>query len=237
MPDIAASQDEWLAARKDLLAREKAFTRDRDALSAARRNLPWLRVETDYRFDTTEGAASLRDLFGPHSQLLIKHFMFGDGWEEGCPSCSFWADCFDGLDVHLAQRDIAFVVVSSAPLEALQAYRARMGWRFRWVSCAGNGFNRDMDVSFTQEMLDSGAAVYNYAPKGFPSTEAPGVTAWARDGEVVYHTYGTFGRGLDALNSAYQLMDLTAKGRDEGTLPWPMAWLRRRDQYDERSTG
>lgn len=233
MPTIATSQDAWLAARKDLLAREKAFTRERDALSAARRELPWLRVEKAYTFDTTEGPASLRDLFGPHSQLLIKHFMFGEGWEEGCPSCSFWADGLDGLDVHLAHRDIAFVVVSSAPLETLQAYRARMGWRFRWVSCAGSDFNLDMNVSFTQEMLNSGEAVYNYAPKGFPSTEAPGVTAWVHEDETVYHTYGTFGRGLDALNSAYQLMDLTAKGRDELGLPWPMAWLRRRDQYGD----
>ncbi|RMF40858.1 MAG: DUF899 domain-containing protein [Alphaproteobacteria bacterium] len=227
------TREKWLKARLELLEAEKAFTRERDALSARRRALPWVRVDTPYRFDTPEGPASLADLFDGRSQLIVSHFMYGPDWEEGCPSCSFWADGYDGLDIHLAHRDTAFVAVSRAPLEKLLAYRERMGWRFRWVSSLNTGFNRDFGVSFTPEEIAAGTAVYNYRPKGFPSTEAPGFSVFARRGTEVYHTYSTYARGLDMMNTAYHLLDLTPKGRDEDGLPWPMAWLRRHDRYED----
>lgn len=223
------SRAEWLAARTALLHEEKELTRQRDAVAAARRDLPWVEVDDAYRFDTPEGEQTLADLFGPHPQLVVQHFMFGPDWTEGCPSCSFWMDSFDGLDVHLAQRNIGFVLVSRAPLDRLLAYRERMGWRARWVSSAANTFNQDFGVTFE----DGADKVYNYAPSSFPGTEAPGVSVFAKsESGTVFHTYSTYARGLDILNSAYHLMDLTPRGRDEAELPWPMAWLRRHDQYD-----
>ncbi len=189
----------------------------------------------EYNFETASGPKSLKELFDGRSQLILYHFMYGPDWKEGCPSCSYWGDNFDGIDAHLAHRDITLAFVSSAPLDIIQAYRDRMGWQFEWVSAAGSDFNRDMQVSFTQAEVDAGNAEYNYAPRGFPSTEAPGITVWQREGDKIYHTYGTFGRGLDMLNGAYHLMDIAPKGRDEGNLPWPMAWLRRRDQYDDKA--
>ncbi len=228
------SPDEWLAARQRLLEREKAFTRERDALSRARRELPCVLLDKRYEFQTADGVKTLAELFGDKSQLVVYHFMYGPDWDEGCPSCSFWADNLDGIDVHLAHRDTAFVAVSSAPLPTLQAYARRMGWRFEWVSSAGSDFNRDFHVSFTQAEVDAGNAWYNYRADGFPSTEAPGVSVFLKldDGRIA-HTYSTYGRGLDMLNGAYHLLDLTPRGRDEGDLPYTMAWLRRRDQYED----
>ncbi|MGP6088026.1 DUF899 domain-containing protein [Antarctobacter jejuensis] len=224
---------DWLAARTALLAEEKALTRARDAIAERRRQMPRLRVEKDYRFHGPNGQETLADLFGPHSQLIVDHFMFGEDWAEGCPSCSFWADGFDGLDVHLAARDTGFVVVSAAPLDRLDAYKARMGWRFKWVSSHGTDFNRDMGVAFTPEEVAARQGNYNYRDAGFPATEAPGISTFEKDGDgTIWHSYSVFGRGLDALNPAYQLLDLTAKGRDEDALPHSMAWLRRRDQYE-----
>ena len=227
------SREEWLKARRAHLEEEKAFTRQRDALSEKRRNLPWVRVDKPYRFEGPSGVQTLADLFAGRSQLLVQHFMYGPDWQEGCPSCSFWADNFDGIDIHLAHRDISFVLVSAAPYETLQAYQRRMGWRFRWVSSGGSDFNRDYNVSFTAEELDAGPVDYNYGKNRFPATEAPGVSAFIREGDAVYHTYSTYARGLDMLNAAYHLMDIAPKGRDESELPWPMAWLRRHDQYDK----
>lgn len=229
------ARGEWLDARLKHLEDEKAFTRARDALAARRRALPWLRVEKPYAFRTPAGEQTLGQLFGPHSQLIVSHFMFGPDWEEGCPSCSFWADGYNGLDIHLAHRDAAFVVVSNTSLEKIERYRARMGWTFRWVSSLGSDFNRDFQVSFTPEEMETGEVVYNYAKCRFPATEAPGISIFHKpDPDTVVHTYSTYARGLDMLNAAYHLMDLLPKGRDEDGLDFTMAWLRRHDQYDDR---
>lgn len=233
MPEIVSRQ-EWLAARRAHLEDEKAFTKARDALSARRRALPWVRVDKTYTFQTHDGPVGLGDLFGAHRQLIVKHFMFGPDWDAGCPSCSFWADGYDGLDVHLAHRDTALVLVSNTSLDKIDAYKARMGWSLPWVSSLGSDFNADFHVSFTQDQLQTGTAVYNYAQKRFPSTEAPGLSVFHKpDADTIVHTYSTYARGLDMMNAAYQLLDLTPKGRDEDGLEFAMAWLRRRDQYDD----
>lgn len=227
------SREQWLAARRALLAEEKKLTRARDEVSRRRRELPWVRANENYVFDTPDGPQSLRDLFGPHSQLIVYHFMFGPDWDEGCVSCSFWMDNFDGIDVHLAHRDAAFLAISRAPLEKLEAYKERMGWRFRWVSSLGTSFNYDFGVSFTDEQQKSGAD-FNFAPSSNLRDELPGLSVFAKgENGDVFHTYSTYSRGLDPLNGAYQLLDLAPKGRDEQDLPWSMAWLRRRDQFDE----
>src|SRR5882757_1123358 len=208
------SQEEWLKARKAFLAKEKEFTRARDELARQRRELPWVKVEKPYTFDAAEGRVSLGDLFGGKDQLLIYHFMMGPDWEEGCPSCSFWADNYDGVDIHLAHRDTALVAVSRAPLAKLLAYRKRMGWSFRWVSSAGCGFNFDYGVSFRRR--EGETQDYNYGSEKFGGEEKPGISAFRRGADgAVYHTYSTYARGLDMLNGAYHLLDLTSKGRDE----------------------
>ena len=228
------SRPEWLQARRDLLAEEKAFTRQRDALNQKRRELPWVRVDKDYVFHDADGPVTMNDLFAGRRQLLIQHFMYGADWDEGCPSCSFWADSYNGVEVHLAHRDISLVFVSIAPFATLDAYRHRMGWTIRWVSSAGSTFNRDFNVSFSPEELEGGNVQYNYQPTTFPSTEAPGTSAFYRDESgAIFHTYSCFARGLDMLNGAYHLMDIAPLGRNEDGLPWPMAWLRRHDQYDD----
>ena len=227
------SHDEWLAARQALLEKEKAFTRARDALGEARRAMPWQRVETDYRFQGPDGEESLADLFAGRSQLIVYHFMLGPGWGEGCKACSFLADHFDGAIVHIAQRDVAMAVISSAPLAEIQAFQQRMGWRFKWLSSAGNSFNRDYGVSFTQDQLDAGTVHYNYKDQPFPATEAPGLSVFVKDeAGAVCHSYSTYARGLDMLIGAYNLLDLVPKGRDEDTLDFTMAWLRHHDAYE-----
>lgn len=224
--------DEWLTARQELLRREKEFTRSRDELSKARREMPWHKVTSDYVFDGPDGSETLTDLFGGKSQLIIYHFMFGPEWQEGCPSCSFWADNFDHIDVHLDQRDIAFLAVSRASLSILDAYKQRMGWRFKWVSSFGNSFNFDYQASFTPDAMKNGSVYYNYHETQFPSEEAPGISVFFRDDRGdIYHTYSCYARGLDMLNGAYHYMDLTPKGRDEDELAYPMAWVCRHDQY------
>jgi predicted dithiol-disulfide oxidoreductase (DUF899 family) len=226
------SQDEWLAERKALLAKEKQLTQARDRLSAERRNLPWVRVEQNYAFDGPGGEETLSDLFAGKSQLIVQHFMYGPDWKEGCKSCSFWADSFDRIIVHLNRRDISMVAVSKAPLATLEAYKKRMGWSFKWMSSLHNDFNRDYHVSFRPE--EQATATYNYKPGGFGSSEAPGISVFAKgENGGVFHTYSCYARGLDALNSAYQLLDLVPKGRDEDALPHTMAWLRHRDRYDD----
>jgi len=225
--NVARSKDEWLAARKKLLIKEKELTRMRDALSAERRALPWLRVEKPYLFDTPSGRRSLADLFEGRSQLAIYHFMFAPEWEEGCKSCSFWAESFDHIPVHLAHRDVTFLAVSRAPLQKLQAYALRFGWTFPWVSSGPSDFNEDFHVSFRGE-----GGTYNYEPRRYGGTDLPGVSVFAKDpGGAVFHTYSAFSRGIDALNVAYQYLDLTPKGRDEDPEN-PASWLRRRDQYE-----
>jgi len=225
-----ASRKEWLDARVRLLQREKELTRLRDELSRERRALPWVPVTADYRFDGADGELSMADLFGDCSQLLVYHFMFGPTWEEGCPSCSFWADNFDGVGIHLAHRDVALVAVSRAPFQKLDAYRRRMGWSFPWYSSADSSFNHDFGVSFSPEQQKNGTT-YNFAPAANVGDEMPGLSAFIKEDGAIYHTYSAFERGLDAFNGAYQLLDLTARGRDEDGLPYTMAWLRRHDQY------
>ncbi len=226
------SREEWLDARLELLEREKQFTRERDELSRRRRELPRVRLDKAYRFASNDGDKTLADLFGDCSQLIVYHFMFGPDWDEGCPSCSFWADNFDGIDIHLAHRDIALIAVSRTSLEKINAYRARMGWRFEWVSSLESDFNRDFHVSFTPDELDNDRCNYNYRVGSYPVDEAPGVSVFYRDeaGEL-FHTYSCYARGLDMLNGAYHYMDLAPRGRDEDALEWTMAWLERRDEY------
>ena len=227
-----ASREEWLAARQELLEQEKAFLRQRDALSEQRRQLPWVKVEEDYTFDTDDGPRSLADLFGDKSQLIVQHFMLGEDWEAGCPSCSFWADGFDGTTVHLENRDAAFVAVSNASMAKINAYKKRMGWSFDWVSCHGSTFNHDYQASFTPEQMAADTLYYNFRETTFPASEAPGISIFAKDDSgQVYHTYSCYSRGLDNMNVAYQYLDLLPKGRDEGDLPHAMAWVQRHDQY------
>ena len=224
------SQNEWLAARKKLLVKEKELTRLRDQIADERRKLPWVKVEKDYIFNGSQGQQSLADLFGDKSQLMIYHFMLGPEWEEGCTSCSFWADNFDGIDIHLAHRDISFLAVSRAGYDKLAAYKKRMGWRFNWVSSLGSDFNYDFQVSFTPEQKENNTTEYNYRNTEYFVDELVGVSVFAKDeqGEV-FHTYSTYSRGVDMLNGAYNYIDLSPKGRDEES---GMSWLRRHDQYD-----
>ena len=232
MAQPVVSREEWLEARKALLEREKAFTRERDALAAARRTLPWVEVSEGYRFESEDGEVGLAELFGAMSQLVVSHFMYGPGWEAGCPSCSFWADGYDPMTVHLAARDVAFAAVSRAPLAALLAYRDRMGWRFPWVSSRRSSFSEDFGVSFDEEALATGPVTYNYRETTMRSSEAPGLSVFCKDeAGRLFHTYSCYSRGLDPMNTAYQLLDLVPRGRDEQGLPFPMTWVRRRDEY------
>lgn len=231
------SQEEWLAARRELLRKEKEFTRLRDALSAERRELPWVRVEKNYVFDTPDGKATLADLFEGRSQLMVYHFMLGPGWAQGCPSCSFVSDHIDGANWHLPQRDVTLVAVSRAPLAEIQAFKQRMGWRFRWVSSYGSDFNYDFHVSFTEDQLAKGKVDYNYdMVEGYD--ELPGLSVFYKDENgAVFHTYSAYARGLDLLIGAYNYLDLAPKGRDEAALPWTMAWVRHHDRYGDEQPG
>lgn len=226
------SHEEWLAARTELLAREKECTRLRDELSRQRRALPWEKVEKRYEFDSTAGRVTLGDLFDGRSQLIVYHFMLAPGWEHGCPSCSFWADHFDGTTVHLANRDTTLAVISRAPLAEIEAFKKRMGWKFEWVSSFGSDFNYDYHVSFTPEEQATGKVYHNYRKEEFVPEEAPGLSVFAKDaaGEVM-HTYSTFGRGIELANATYNLLDLVPKGRDEDGLAFSMAWVRHHDRY------
>ena len=225
------TREEWLRARLELLGREKDLNRLRDELAEQRRRLPWVRVDTEYRFTGDDGSRSLVELFDGRSQLLVYHFMFGPDWDEGCPSCSFWADSFEGVGVHLAHRDVTFVCVSRAPSPKLSAYKARMGWSLPWYSSAPSDFNVNFGVSFTPQQRQNGGS-YNFAHQDHPPDEAPGISAFALRGGEVFHTYSSYSRGLDPLTVAYQLLDIAPNGRGESGLEWPMAWLRRHDSYD-----
>jgi len=221
---------DWTAARLAFLEKEKAFTRARDELSAARRALPWEKVDKNYVFDGENGPVTLADLFRGKSQLVVYHFMFGPDWEAGCKSCTFWADQFERNAIHLRARDTNLVLISRAPLEQLLAYRRRLGWTMEWVSSLNNSFNQDFAVSFPSEN-DRAGKNYNFGTIHFDGEEAPGLSVFAREGGAIFHTYSTYARGLDMLNAAYQLLDLVPKGRDEDELEFSMAWLRRRDEY------
>jgi predicted dithiol-disulfide oxidoreductase (DUF899 family) len=226
------TQDEWLAARRELLIKEKELTRARDALSAERRQLPMVKLEKSYIFETSSGPRTLAELFDGRNQLVIYHFMMGPQWEEGCPNCSMLADHLDGSRVHLLQRDVTLVVVSRAPLPKIDAFKRRMGWQFPWVSSHGNDFNRDYHVSFTPEEVASGRMYYNFQNGFFPSEEAPGVSVFFKNaGGDVFHTYSTYARGAESLLGVYTLLDLVPKGRDEDGLPFTMSWVRHHDRY------
>ncbi|HSB72203.1 MAG TPA: thioredoxin family protein [Candidatus Methylomirabilis sp.] len=227
------SREVWLVARKGHLAKEKALTRLRDRLSRERRELPWVKVEIEYLFEGPNGRETLADLFEGRSQLLVYHFMFDPSWREGCKSCSFWADNYNDIIVHLNHRDVTMVTVSRAPLPKLEAFKQRMGWGFKWVSSLHTDFNRDYHVSFTPEERETGEANYNYRLTNFPSSEGPGVSVFYKDQDGnVFHTYSCYARGLDMVNGAYHLLDLVPKGRDEEGPRSPMAWLRHHDSYD-----
>jgi predicted dithiol-disulfide oxidoreductase (DUF899 family) len=250
---MTGTREEWLAARLELLAAEKELTRRSDALARQRQELPWVRVDKDYRFETDDGSASLKDLFQGRSQLLVYHFMFGPDYMAGCPSCSMIADGFNGFVVHLANHDVTLTAVSRGPLEKLQAYKRRMGWSFPWASSRGGDFNFDFNVSFTEAQQRAGDIEYNYERGGHAmdvtpvpppvaqfaaacgtdaptfSRDRPGLSAFVLEDGVVYHTYSTYARGVDAIWGAYQFLDRAPKGRNETGI-----WWRRHDEYGKR---
>ena len=229
------SHDEWLAARKAHLAKEKELTKLRDELSRQRQELPWVKVEKNYVFDTPQGKRTLAELFDGRSQLIVYHFMFDPAWSQGCKSCSFLADHYDPSVIHLEHRDVTMVTVSKAPLAKLEAFRQRMGWTFTWASSFGNDFNRDFGVSFTDDELHSDHAIYNYDRKPYPIRELPGLSVFAKDDDGnIFHTYSTYARGLDIFLTAYHLLDVVPKGRDEADAPG-MSWLRHHDRYDDKN--
>jgi predicted dithiol-disulfide oxidoreductase (DUF899 family) len=227
--------DQWIEARKQLLAKEKEFTRARDALSRERQALPWEQVEKNYMFVGANGRESLGDLFAGKSQLIIYQFMFDPTWEAGCKSCSFWADNFNGIDVHLKHRDVTLLAVSRAPYAKLEAYKKRMGWGFKWVSSFGSDFNYDYGVSFTPEQIADGEKIYNYGTAKAFGPEAVGISVFCRDADgTVFHTYSSYSRGVDMLNGAYHYLDLAPAGRDEADQGQnPQAWVRRHDEYQD----
>jgi len=232
-----ASRDDWLAQRKALLAREKALTHLRDQLAAERRALPWARLDKTYSFDTPTGRRTLAELFAGRRQLMVQHFMLGPGWEQGCKSCSFMADHLVGAQVHLAQRDLSVVLVSRAPLAEIERFRQRMGWDFDWVSSHGSDFNLDFHVSFPAETRVGGEVDYNYGRVEFPQDEAPGISFFCKDdaGDV-FHTYSTYGRGVEVMMGTYHLLDLAPRGRGEDGDAHGMQWVRHHDRYETAAT-
>jgi predicted dithiol-disulfide oxidoreductase (DUF899 family) len=222
----------WRSARVALLVREKELTRLRDEVAAARRALPWVRIDKTYRFDGEYGPCTLADLFGGRTQLVVWHYMFPPEWGNGCRICAFWADAYNAAQSHLHARDVSLVVVSRAPIDRLLAFRARMGWTLPWVSAHGTEFSRDFEVYFDAADVAAGEVEYNYGPRRVPATDLPGLSVFlARDDGAIFHTYSAYARGLDALNPAYQHLDLVPKGRDEAAFPHPMAWVRHHDDY------
>ena len=232
------SRDEWLAARKELLAKEKQLTRQRDALSEARRALPWVKIDKTYVFNTPDGKRSLAELFGGNSQLIVKHFMFGPDWQEGCIGCSFGADHNEGAMQHLCHHDVSFVAVSRAPLDKLVAYRKRMGWKFPWVSSLGSDFNFDFNVSFTPEQRAKGKVLYNFDLIDTQMDELSGTSVFYKDENgAIFHTYSTYGRGNEDVIGAYALLDMTPLGRNETKNGNLTDWVKRHDQYDAAAAG
>jgi predicted dithiol-disulfide oxidoreductase (DUF899 family) len=228
-----ASRDEWVAARKTLLAHEKELTRLRDQIASERRALPWVRIDKNYVFDAPEGQRTLAELFAGRQQLLVQHFMFAPGWEQGCPSYSFMADHSDGMTVHLTHRDVTPVAVSRAPLADIERFRRRMGWQFKWVSSHGSDFNYDFGVSFTPEEVAKGQLNYNYGTWPFAYEEWPGISVFFKDdSNEVFHTYSTYGRGVEVMMGTYNMLDLTPKGRDEKDVEYKMDWVRHHDRYE-----
>lgn len=234
-PTTTTDREQWLAQRLALLAREKELSRLGDELAEARRALPWVRMDKRYVFDTPEGPRELAELFDGHSQLLVQHFMLGPDWEQGCKSCSYMADHTDGMLAHLAARDVSFVAISRAPLAKIERFRRRMGWNFRWVSSHGSDFNRDFGVSFTPAEVAAQSMHYNFAQQPFANDEMPGVSVFVKnDAGEVFHTYSTYGRGVEVMMGTYRLLDLTPRGRHEDGLDHTMGWVRHHDRYVDR---
>jgi predicted dithiol-disulfide oxidoreductase (DUF899 family) len=227
-------QDEWIKARKDLLTKEKEFTVVRDQLSQKRRDLPWVRVDKEYVFDGSNGKQTLSELFDSRSQLIVYHFMFDPSWDAGCPSCSFWADNFNKIIIHINQRDVSMIAISRTPYDKIAEYQKRIGWDFSWVSSYNNDFNFDYQVSFTEEELVKKNAFYNYVIQDTGISEMPGVSVFYKNPEGhIFHTYSTYARGIDILNGAYNYLDLVPKGRDEAGHLNAQFWVRRHDEYNK----
>ena len=226
------SPEKWLAARRELLRKEKDYTKLGDQLAARRRELPWVKMTKAYTFDSPDGRVTLAELFEGRSQLMVQHFMLGPGWEQGCKACSFMMDHFNPTVPHLNARDVSFVAISHAPLAEILPFKARMGWAVNWVSAHGTDFNQDFNVSFTEKEIARGQVDYNYTKMDFPQTEAPGISVFARDSAgTVYHTYSTYGRGVEVVMTTYDLLDLVPKGRDEDSEA-TMSWVRHHDRYE-----
>lgn len=236
-PPVVAPE-EWLVARRELLRDEKEVMRRCDALALRQRTLPWVKIQKNYCFDSPAGRVSLGDLFGTRRQLIVQHFMFGSGWEEGCKSCSFMSDHINPTVVHLAARDVSFAAVSQAPIAEILSFQQRMGWQINWVSAHGTDFSTDFHVSYSPEAVASGPVEYNYSLQEVPNEELPGISVFAKDlnGDV-YHTYSTYGRGVELVMTTYRLLDIVPKGRDEAGLEYGMAWVRHHDHYDHVSAG
>ncbi|NRA86910.1 MAG: DUF899 domain-containing protein [Rhizobiales bacterium] len=230
---ITATKNEWLEARRELLKAEKALTHENDKVAAQRRALPWVKIDKQYMFETETGEVSFADLFGDKSQLIIYHFMMGEDWQEGCKSCSFWADTYNGLSGHLGAQDIAFVAISKATIRKIELFKNRMGWGFDWVSSAPNNFNADFNVGFGDHYDMPERMTYNFKQiDNIQMDEMHGTSVFAKDDKGnVYHTYSTYGRGLDATNAAYRYIDLTPKGRMEPKEGNPMVWVKHHDKY------
>jgi predicted dithiol-disulfide oxidoreductase (DUF899 family) len=231
------SRDQWVAERKALLAREKELTRLRDGIARERRALPWVRIDKDYVFEAPQGPRTLAELFDGRRQLLVQHFMLAPGWEQGCPSCSFMADHADGMTVHLAHRGVTFVAISRAPLNEIERFRQRMGWQFTWVSSNGTDFNYDFRVSFTPAEVTRGNLDYNYGEWPLSSEEWPGISAFYKnDAGDIFHTYSTYGRGVEVMMGTYNMLDLMPKGRDERDVDHKMEWVRHHDRYEQAAS-
>jgi predicted dithiol-disulfide oxidoreductase (DUF899 family) len=237
MQHQTVSREQWIAARQQLLAQEKQLTRMRDQVAAQRREMPWVKVDKIYVFDGPNGRETLADLFDGRSQLVVRHFMFGPGWGEGCVGCSFWADHLDGALVHLEHRDVTVVVVSRAPFAEIEAFRQRMGWRFKWVSSYGSDFNYDYGVSFTPDQLAAGEVNYNYVATANAGEEMPGLSVFHKDADgTIAHTYSSYARGNEPMLGTYTILDLTPNGRNEtGPRGNLTDWVRLHDRYDEES--
>lgn len=232
-PNKIVDRQEWLSARRALLEMEKAHTRKKDEITRVRQALPWVKLKKNYKFQTENGEVLMPELFGDHSQLIVYHFMFGPEWQEGCVSCSFWADNFNGLAPHLAEKDIAFVAISSAPMSEIEPFKKRMGWSFDWVSSAPSSFNSDLDVGFGPDRPTDRPLMYNFEEiESAFMDEMHGTSVFVKsdDGEI-YHTYSTYGRGLDITNAAYSYIDMTPKGRNEAPEGNPMSWVKHHDAY------
>lgn len=233
MQHQVVSHETWIAMRREFLKKEKEFTRQRDEISRMRRELPWEKVEKRYEFEGPGGRLDLAGLFGKRSQLVVYHFMLGPDWKEGCPSCSYLADHFDGMTIHLANRDVSFAAISRAPLAEIEAFKRRMGWKFNWYSSHGSEFNYDYQASQSPDEAGKAEVFYNYEMIAFPSTERPGLSVFFKDANGhVFHTYSSYARGLDILVGTYNFLDLTPRGRDEAGLKHTMAWVRHHDKYE-----